>query len=186
MQLLGYERNILDAIINDNLLVLSGKGIGLGNVQCMFLIQTIKASNKPIFILNTPRIEIELLSKKLRQASVTKEGKSNMGYIYIDDSLRGGPDLKSCSSRVIVHDITSDTTSLQRRNIYQQGGVIFATSRILVVDLLNNILNPTQIQGMVINCAHKITAKSPEAFILRLYRLENQRGFGREEDWISD
>ena len=74
------------------------------------------------------------------------------------------------------------------------GGVLFITSRILVVDMLRNQIPTHLIHGIIVNHAHKlaknvhalipkrqnllfcfrVTDESTEAFILRLYREKNK------------
>jgi DNA excision repair protein ERCC-4 len=64
-----------------------------------------------------------------------------------------------------------------REKMYAQGGIFSITSRILIVDLLANLLNPEAITGLVVLHADKIIATSLEAFILRIYRQKNKVGF---------
>jgi hypothetical protein len=51
-----------------------------------------------------------------------------------------------------------------------QGGCFMVTSRILVLDLLNEKINAGKITGVIVNQAHRVTDTSTEAFIIRLYR----------------
>jgi DNA excision repair protein ERCC-4 len=64
-----------------------------------------------------------------------------------------------------------------REKMYSQGGIFSITSRILVVDLLTNLLDPETITGLVVLHADRIVATSLEAFILRIYRQRNKVGF---------
>lgn len=64
-----------------------------------------------------------------------------------------------------------------REKMYAQGGLFSITSRILVVDLLTNLLSPETITGLVVLHADKVVATSLEAFILRIYRQKNKAGF---------
>jgi DNA excision repair protein ERCC-4 len=75
---------------------------------------------------------------------------------------------------VVNTDIMSVPT---REKMYAQGGIFSITSRILIVDLLANLLNPEAITGLVVLHADKIIATSLEAFILRIYRQKNKVGF---------
>ena len=59
--------------------------------------------------------------------------------------------------------------------MYQSGGVFCITSRILIVDLLSNILSPKDINGMLIAHADEVTHDSTEAFIVRIYTSQKQR-----------
>jgi DNA excision repair protein ERCC-4 len=75
---------------------------------------------------------------------------------------------------VVNTDVMSVGT---REKMYGQGGIFSITSRILVVDLLTNLLNPETITGLVVLHADRIVATSLEAFILRIYRQKNKPGF---------
>ncbi|KAI5291160.1 hypothetical protein KEM52_000240 [Ascosphaera acerosa] len=76
--------------------------------------------------------------------------------------------------RVINTDKATVTT---RQRLYEQGGVLSITSRILVVDLLSKILDPATITGLVVLHAEKATPEALEAFVVRVYRQFNKDGF---------
>ena len=59
--------------------------------------------------------------------------------------------------------------------MYQRGGVFCITSRILIVDLLSNVINPQDIDGMMIGHADQVTNESTEAFIIRIYTSQKRR-----------
>jgi DNA excision repair protein ERCC-4 len=59
--------------------------------------------------------------------------------------------------------------------MYQRGGVFCVTSRILIVDLLNNILSPKDVDGLLIAHAEEVTYDSTEAFIVRIYASQKRR-----------
>jgi len=61
--------------------------------------------------------------------------------------------------------------------MYKQGGIFSVTSRILVVDLLTENLDPAKVTGLIVLHAEKIPATSLEAFIVRIYRQKNKAGF---------
>ncbi|OQS04833.1 DNA repair endonuclease XPF [Thraustotheca clavata] len=73
--------------------------------------------------------------------------------------------------------ITNKFTVQDRKQLYKEGGCFFITSRILVVDLLNQAIDVPMITGIVVAEAHRVTDTSVEAFILRLYREMNRTGF---------
>ena len=75
---------------------------------------------------------------------------------------------------VVNTDIMSVGT---REKMYSQGGIFSITSRILVVDLLTNLIDPLSITGLVVLHADRVVATSLEAFILRIYRQKNHGGF---------
>ncbi|EHB04165.1 DNA repair endonuclease XPF [Heterocephalus glaber] len=73
--------------------------------------------------------------------------------------------------------VTNEIASNSRYEVYTQGGVIFATSRILVVDFLTDRIPSDLITGILVYRAHRIIESCQEAFILRLFRQKNKRGF---------
>lgn len=64
--------------------------------------------------------------------------------------------------------------SIFREKIYLQGGVLFVSSRILVVDFLKHRIPTPQITGILVCRAYNILESCQEAFALRLYRMENK------------
>ncbi|NXA37498.1 XPF endonuclease, partial [Eudromia elegans] len=73
--------------------------------------------------------------------------------------------------------VTNEVTNNIRYEFYTQGGVLFATSRILVVDFLTDRIPADLITGILVYKAHRIIESCQEAFILRLYRQKNKQGF---------
>lgn len=66
---------------------------------------------------------------------------------------------------------------LDREIIYLEGGVLFISGRILVVDLLKNRVPLHLVTGILVYRAHNILNAYQEAFALRLYRQNNKTGF---------
>jgi DNA excision repair protein ERCC-4 len=73
--------------------------------------------------------------------------------------------------------LSAETTSAEREKLYLQGGVLFVSARILVVDLLKGRVPIAAITGIIINKAHTILESCQEAFAVRLYRQQNKTGF---------
>ena len=63
---------------------------------------------------------------------------------------------------------------LARENIYLQGGVLFISARILVVDLLKSRVPVENVTGILVCRAHAILESCQEAFAVRLYRQKNK------------
>ena len=77
-----------------------------------------------------------------------------------------------------LHVVNTDMMSVgTREKMYSDGGVFSITSRILVVDLLSNLLDPKTVTGLIILHSEKIVATAIEAFIIRIYRQNNKAGF---------
>eukprot|EP00050_Salpingoeca_kvevrii_P001990 m.184488 g.184488 ORF g.184488 m.184488 type:complete len:911 (-) comp10509_c0_seq8:183-2915(-) len=73
--------------------------------------------------------------------------------------------------------LTSSTPNSDRYDVYLEGGVVFVTSRILVVDFLTRRVPSDVITGIVVCSCHTVVPMSTEAFILRLFRHSNRTGF---------
>jgi len=73
--------------------------------------------------------------------------------------------------------VGNETSGKERRANYARGGLHCVTSRILVVDLLNRTLDAATAAGLLVWNAHRINDTTTEAFIVRLYRAQNQLGF---------
>mmetsp|Transcript_50004 Transcript_50004/g.56630 ORF Transcript_50004/g.56630 Transcript_50004/m.56630 type:complete len:1000 (-) Transcript_50004:111-3110(-) len=62
-----------------------------------------------------------------------------------------------------------------RAQLYQRRGVFCVTSRILIVDLLDNTLSSKDVDGMLIGHADQVNNDSTEAFIIRIYTSQKRR-----------
>lgn len=91
---------------------------------------------------------------------------------YYIESVAGDP-VVSIAPRLVNADISLN----ERIRIYRQGGVIFISSRILVVDLLSDRVPVSLVTGILLLKAHQTLESCQEAFILRLFRERNTTGF---------
>lgn len=73
--------------------------------------------------------------------------------------------------------ITTEYAASDRENVYLAGGVLFVSSRILVVDLLKDRVPISLITGFLVCRAHTVLESCQEAFAIRLYRQRNKTGF---------
>ncbi|KAK0520107.1 DNA repair protein RAD16, partial [Tilletia horrida] len=73
--------------------------------------------------------------------------------------------------RSVSHEMNAKTSSPSPADL------LSVTSRILVVDMLNKRIPTHLITGLVVLHAEKLSPTSVEAFIVRIYRQENQDGF---------
>ncbi|ELT90017.1 hypothetical protein CAPTEDRAFT_178005 [Capitella teleta] len=148
MSLLEYENQIfLDAFHDDGLLV-TARGLGLERIFRSFLKVYSDAGNL-VLVLNTNQQDEDYFIEQL--------------------------DEEKC--RPLPKAITSEYSVKDREATYLEGGVLFITSRILVVDMLTNRIPIHLISGILIYKAHRILDSGQEAFILRLYREKNKTGF---------
>lgn len=58
--------------------------------------------------------------------------------------------------------------------MYLKGGVLFVSSRILVVDLLKDRVPISHVTGFLVSRAHTVLESCQEAFAIRLYRQKNK------------
>ncbi|XP_005095873.1 DNA repair endonuclease XPF [Aplysia californica] len=146
--MLDYENQIfLDAFHDDGLLVMS-RGLGLSRLFTEFL----KVYSDPaslVLVLNTTPADENFFTEQLEKHGISK----------------------------VPRIITNEINATDRQTTYMEGGVLFITSRILVVDLLTDRVPVSHVTGIMVYRAHKIIESCQEAFILRLYREKNKTGF---------
>ncbi|KAB0394992.1 hypothetical protein E2I00_007502, partial [Balaenoptera physalus] len=146
--LLEYERQLVLELLEADGLVVCARGLGADRLLYHFL----RLHCHPaclVLVLNTQPAEEEYFISQLKIEGVEH----------------------------LPHRVTNEITSSNRYEVYTQGGVIFATSRILVVDFLTDRIPSDLITGILVYRAHRIIESCQEAFILRLFRQKNKRGF---------
>ena len=77
---------------------------------------------------------------------------------------------EGCPEESLPKVITNETSAKEREALYKRGGVFMVTSRILIVDLLNSVVDTATIHGFLVHHAHKVHEATTEAFILRIFR----------------
>ncbi|XP_072124953.1 DNA repair endonuclease XPF [Mobula birostris] len=146
--LLEHENQIFLDLFHEDGLVITAKGLGIDRILLNFLKLYCDPGNL-VLVLNTNLAEEQYFIEQLRS-----EGVSHL-------------------PRIITNEIPSN----ERYAVYTEGGVLFVTSRILVVDFLTDRIPSNLITGILVYRAHKIIDSCQEAFILRLYRQKNKQGF---------
>ncbi|XP_066130910.1 DNA repair endonuclease XPF [Saccopteryx bilineata] len=146
--LLEYERQLVLELLDTDGLVVCARGLGADRLLYHFL----RLHCHPaclVLVLNTQTAEEEYFINQLKIEGVEH----------------------------LPRRVTNEIASNSRYEVYTQGGVIFATSRILVVDFLTDRIPSDLITGILVYRAHRIIESCQEAFILRLFRQKNKRGF---------
>ncbi|KAI7797293.1 DNA repair endonuclease XPF [Triplophysa rosa] len=146
--LLEYETEMILSLFSTDGLMITAEGLGIDRLLLHFM-KLYSEEGSLVLLLNTTTPEQEYFTEKLRS-----EGVSHL-----------------------PQTVTSDVQSSERYNVYTRGGVLFVTSRILVVDFLTDRIPANLITGILVYRAHKIIESCQEAFILRLYRQKNKTGF---------
>lgn len=146
--LLEYETEMFVSVFSTDGLLVTAEGLGIDRILLHFM-RVYSEEGSLVLLLNTTTPEQEYFTEQLRA-----EGVSHL-----------------------PQTVTSDVQSADRYNVYTKGGVLFVTSRILVVDFLTDRIPSHLITGILVYRAHKIIESCQEAFILRLYRQKNKTGF---------
>lgn len=167
---LKFQQLILEDMLARDALLVLGRGLGWEIIIANLLyilsspVVTLGDNSKPrkslSFLLNARDDEIWRIKEELDD------------LLWVDDN-----DVSEADLRFIV--VTGDThnTSSKRKNLYLKGGIIAISSRVLVVDLLSGILQPSEVTGLFVLHAERLKETSNEAFILGLYRDKNDWGF---------
>ncbi|KAJ2696761.1 DNA repair protein RAD16 [Coemansia sp. IMI 209128] len=150
--LLPFQRRVVDALLDEDALCIVARGLGLRRVVAEFC-RICATPQALVFLLNASDTEEQALQQQLM-------------------ALRSGH-ADACTLRVIKNE----TNPAARAQLYRQGGLISVTSRILVVDLLNDIVPIELVTGLIVLDANRVTAESTEAFILRMMRSRNPQAF---------
>lgn len=146
--MLEYENQIFLDILQEDGLVITAKGLGVETVFANVL----KAYSDPgnlVIVLGT----------------------TDHDERYFIDLL------KSYGTNMLPRVINAECPSNEREVMYLEGGVLFISGRILVVDLLKNRVPLHLVTGVLVYRAHNILNAYQEAFALRLYRQSNKTGF---------
>ncbi|XP_019395684.1 PREDICTED: DNA repair endonuclease XPF [Crocodylus porosus] len=145
---LEHENQVFLDLFHQDGLVVCARGLGIDRLLLRFLRLYCEPTSL-VLVLNTSPAEEEYFIDQLRSDGVSH----------------------------LPQRITNEIATNSRYEVYTQGGVLFATSRILVVDFLTDRIPSSLITGILVYKAHRIIESCQEAFILRLYRQKNKQGF---------
>jgi DNA excision repair protein ERCC-4 len=149
---LGYQRDIYIEFVNDSGLLVLGEGLGSWELFKSF-IECYADPKVLVFVLGLePEEEDEL----------TVQFTAGFGELV---------------GQVPFSVIKNDTLGSERVRIYSNGGVISVTSRIMLTDILTGRLPVFLTTGICVYRAERTTENCLEAFILHLFREQNQEGF---------
>jgi DNA excision repair protein ERCC-4 len=176
----NFQRAILkDVLAEDGLLVIS-RGLG-GRDIVSKLLQLYCRSSTLVFVLNASADEAWRLRQSLAQAGSCSVGHCRritpvpLAMLMITCCL--SLTVAGVSESSLPAVVNNETPAASRKTVYSSGGVVFVTSRILVMDLLTHRILPAAITGFVLLNAHSLTETGIEAFILRIYRRHTACGF---------
>ncbi|KAJ4473855.1 hypothetical protein J3R30DRAFT_3684817 [Lentinula aciculospora] len=150
--LLPFHTSILNEIYDpdtSDLLVLA-RGLGLRRIICT-LLKIFDSPQNLVLLVNATQEEETEIGEELGIMGCRKPGLRVVGY--------------------------ETGTSRDRQDLYKGGGLIAVTSRILVVDLLQNTIPTDMITGVMVMHAERVSPLHLVSFITRLYREKNTKGF---------
>lgn len=159
--LLPFEQEMLFDVRGENCLCITSKGIAndrlLANLAFAY-----SDTNLLVFIIGTdPQEEDSIIHK-----------------VQLYQAQRSMPENSTADTFIAPRQVISDTTKVSsRRDFYLKGGVIFVTTRILIVDMLKKRIPYESVTGIVVANAQRVLKDCHLAFILRLFRMNNRVGF---------
>ncbi|CAB4012674.1 DNA repair endonuclease XPF, partial [Paramuricea clavata] len=145
--LLEYESGMFLDVMDEDGLLITAKGISVDHILINFLKIYCDPASLVLVINTSPQEEDHLIEELVTLNALAPKA------------------------------VTNEYSASDRETLYLNGGVLFVTSRILVVDMLTKKLPIHLVTGIVVCKAHKIIDSCQEAFILRLYRENNKTGF---------
>ena len=149
--MLDYENEMFLTALQEDGLTITAKGLGLEEVFLSLLKVQADPGNL-VLVLGCSDQEETWIINRLQSA-----GLSGPGFL--------------------PRRVTTDISTSEREAVYLEGGVLFVTTRILVVDFLMDRVPAQLITGIFVYRAHRIIHSCQESFILRLYRQKNKTGF---------
>lgn len=201
---LPFQKEIIIKMLAKDSLLILGRGLGMVKVASNLIHAIDVAGNglndldmtKPkdlrpnskseqslVIVLGALDRELDTIREELRELAII----DGIGTIFPEDEDLITDDK---SSQQINHEppknrhrgvtiLKTDSryTVEKRVSLYAKGGVFIVTSRIFIVDILSNVIDPTKITGIVVMHADRITHHSTESFILRVFRQKNKFGF---------
>lgn len=177
---LRFHQEIAETILANDCLLILGRGLGCEAVSANVLYamsspsvslqhgNTVQKKRSLVIILGAKPEEILKLNDSLMELRWLNAASGN------DESSDKDESWLSPLRVVSGSDLTNTT---RRRAVYEEGGVLLISSRILVVDLLSGIIRPEDITGIYVMHTERVRETSNESFIVNLYRDGNDWGF---------
>lgn len=165
-ELLAFQRSIVEQMLAEDGLCVMAPGLGLHQIVAVLLrLQDVRLQNPEqkgtaIIVGATPWQRTAIRQELARIHPPTDRAPPN-----------GGEDLPA--------EITADIPTSERLRLYRTCSSAFVTTRILVVDFLSGRLEASDVAGLIVLSAHRVSDSSGEGFAVRLFRAGNASGFVR-------
>lgn len=155
--LLNFEKEALLDALNENSLTICSKGIIIDRLL-LNLVETFCNACHLVLVIGADASEESSIIAQLEE--------------------RHANDNDEETDFMLPKIISSDSMAATNRStLYLSGGVIFITTRLLVVDMLKCRVPFESLSGIIVMNAHRVIKDCQLSFILRLYRLSNKTGF---------
>ncbi|KXT18923.1 hypothetical protein AC579_3586 [Pseudocercospora musae] len=153
---LEFQQDIFHELRQEDVLLVLARGLGLLRLVTNLLHSYDAAGHNLVILVGADDRENDWIGESLAEHA----------------AVSGSP---KCRGMQLVN--TDMTNVASREKMYKRGGICSITSRILIVDFLSGLLDPATVTGLVILHADRVAATSLEAFIVRIYRQKNKKGF---------
>ncbi|KAF3078991.1 hypothetical protein TWF569_002120 [Orbilia oligospora] len=153
---LTYQQEVFREAYHDDTLVVMARGLGLCDIVANILHSYDATGRSLVLLVGASELENTRFGEQLAEKAAVSRTPNARGLLVIN---------------------TNVSSVASREKMYVRGGVFTITSRILIVDLLAGLLDPSKITGLVVLHAERVTAVSLEAFIIRIFRQKNKTGF---------
>ena len=180
---LQFHSDIVDELLERDGLTVMAEGMGLS--ECLAGLLHAHAREHGAVGSSTFANLLGTGKEAIDDSTAAKPARSSSGAVL----LLGVNDAQKHALRVHLRrvspgtpfppEVTAEFAGGDRQSLYLRGGPMFVTTRIAAVDMLTERLPPAGVAGLVVANGHRITDASGEAFVVRLFRAGNRRGFVR-------
>lgn len=149
--MLSFHEQIVGELVEGDGVTVIAAGLGLAKILAS-LLRLHSQSNGLLLLLSTSESQRQSLREEIQDQDPTAP---------------------------LPMDINTAFTGAERIELYNRGGAFSITSRILIVDMLNERVPLQKVAGIIVNNTHRLSETCAEAFIVRLFRHANKVGFIR-------
>jgi len=140
--LLPFQRECLQQIAEQDALLLMGRGLGVERVMLYFMLMHATPTSL-VVLLNATAEDVDFFNTELVRMSsssfVSESGNERV-------------------SRPLIVNVNSEMTQTDRKSAYLKGGLFAVTSRVLVMDLLLEVIPVQMVTGIVVAHADQFVA----------------------------
>ncbi|KAJ1619038.1 hypothetical protein T492DRAFT_431134 [Pavlovales sp. CCMP2436] len=144
----AFHVRVFEELFEEDALLVMAKGMGVQTIVAAFVRLHCQTDSLVLLLNATPEAQRMLVEQML-----------------------------ASSVALVPTIVTNHFSPVERCELYARGGVLCITPRLLVVDMLSGRVPIERVKGMLIDKAHEVSESSNLAFIVRLYRQRNGKGF---------